>query len=546
MSLGQAAAHSRTWTNPCSFSAPFALLTFLTPSALLALLGLLVPVAIHLWNRRPGREVAVGSLRWLTAGANRRLRSLQPEQLWLLLVRAALLAVLALALAGPVWRQARPAPRGQVLLSPDIATNPALALHRPRIDSLRQRGYTLRWLSAGFPKISGPAWQASSRVLGDSARGLLAAERGVPRYQWARVQQAAGKFGSQPLLVLGSTAQRGLQGSHPPLPGTISWVALPHTGRSRWVQAAALRADSLALWLGSSTEAQTSFRRYAVSKPAAGAPIRLPGLPAHQLTEGAQGRLLTSLPTAGPARETIPVTDRPLRATIFYTDEYSADARVLQAGLRAAALGLRVPLALRLTSSAPAPAAAPDWLFWLSDDPLPAEWRRALGQGTRLWQEAPAPGAANLSHLQHRLVQEKPTAIFRRAVAAPTGQPLWTDGPGRAVLSRTAVDQGAIYQLHTRLHPAWSELADSPALPALLLELLHPEPAPDIASDSLDQRAIDPAQLAGPTRPAARSNPQRVFHTIDLRPWLVLAAGLLFAFERLLAQRRARLSPTTL
>jgi hypothetical protein len=63
------------------------LFTLLTPSALLALLGILVPVAIHLWNRRPGREVAVGSLRWLTAGANRRLRNLKPEQLWLLLLR---------------------------------------------------------------------------------------------------------------------------------------------------------------------------------------------------------------------------------------------------------------------------------------------------------------------------------------------------------------------------------------------------------------------------------------------------------------------------
>ncbi|MDQ2771566.1 MAG: BatA domain-containing protein, partial [Bacteroidota bacterium] len=60
--------------------------TLLHPAALLALTGLLVPVAIHLFNRRPGREVAVGSLRWLAAGANRRLRHLKLEQLWLLLL----------------------------------------------------------------------------------------------------------------------------------------------------------------------------------------------------------------------------------------------------------------------------------------------------------------------------------------------------------------------------------------------------------------------------------------------------------------------------
>ncbi|WP_460554347.1 BatA domain-containing protein, partial [Hymenobacter daeguensis] len=87
------------------------MVSFLHPAAFWALTGLLVPVAIHLWNRRPGREVAVGSLRWLATGANRRLRSLQPEQLWLLLLRAVLLALLAGAVAGPVWRQRRPASR---------------------------------------------------------------------------------------------------------------------------------------------------------------------------------------------------------------------------------------------------------------------------------------------------------------------------------------------------------------------------------------------------------------------------------------------------
>ena len=119
------------------------MLTFLTPTALLALLGLLVPVVIHLWNRRPGREVAVGSLRWLAAGANRRLRNLKPEQLWLLLLRAALVAVLAVAVAGPIWRTALPTSRGVVLLSTEAAGLPTLVGLKPTIDSLRGSGYAL-------------------------------------------------------------------------------------------------------------------------------------------------------------------------------------------------------------------------------------------------------------------------------------------------------------------------------------------------------------------------------------------------------------------
>ena len=137
------------------------MLTFTNPSVL-PLLGLLVPLAIHLWNRRPGREVAVGSLRWLAAGANRRLRRLRLEQVGLLLLRATLLALLAGALAGPQWRQPRPTGRGQVLVSPELADGSRLAAVRPTLDSLRRHGYALRWLAAGLPLITPAEWQADS------------------------------------------------------------------------------------------------------------------------------------------------------------------------------------------------------------------------------------------------------------------------------------------------------------------------------------------------------------------------------------------------
>ncbi|MFC7668378.1 hypothetical protein ACFQT0_14070 [Hymenobacter humi] len=64
---------------------------------------------------------------------------------------------------------------------------------------------------------------------------------------------------------------------------------------------------------------------------------------------------------------------------------------------------------------------------------------------------------------------------------------------------------------------------------------------------SFDQRALDPTQLIlsskqltpMPSASAAKTSavPQS-FRQTDLRPWLVLVAGLLFALERLLARRR--------
>ena len=559
---------SATFRCPCSdfFPTLLSLLTLLTPSALLALLGLLVPVAIHLWNRRPGREVAVGSLRWLEAGANRRLRNLKPEQLWLLLLRAALLAVLAVALAGPVWRQVLPAGRGQVLVSPELIGTPAFAAARPMVDSLRRRGYALRWLAAGFPKMSGAALRANSVGQRDSAR-LLSADSGpAANLLWARVQQAASRYPGQPLFVLTPAALRGFQGIQSPLPATITWQTLPNATSETWVQAAASQNDSLRLLLGRSNETQTSFRVVAVGRPQPGGLVRLAGLPPLRFESKPDGSQLRPIGSPSDTAEKplapVPVRSRPLRIIIYATADYSSDAHYLHAGLRAAAAGLPVALAMSTTNILPNPATAPDWLFWLTNTPLPAAWHDAVKAGTRVWQEAPGPGLADKASLAVEQADEMPAAIFRRSApqSAPAtvaaSYPLWSDGRGRAVLSRRALGQGAFYQLATRLNPAWSNLADSPIFPTRLLALLQPEtaaeagyagPDPDQLLATHDQRALDPTQLrlsataassgtaTGPI--AARDVPQS-FHQSDLRPWLVLLAGVLFALERLLASRR--------
>ena len=533
----------------------------LNPSALLALLGLLVPVAIHLWNRRPGREVAVGSLRWLAAGANRRLRNLKPEQLWLFLLRATVLTVLAVALAEPVWQQALPAGRGQVLVSPELLANPALEALRPAIDSLRRRGYALRWLAPGFPKVSGAAWRAADGPR-DSAAQIAGADQATG-LRWARVQQAAGAFPGQPLFVVTPAALRGLQGPHAPLGPGITWQLVPTAAADTWVQAAAVRGDSLCLLLGHSTERQTSFRLLSVARPQPGGLLRVAGLAALRLTAGAGPGTLRLVGTAPDTARNAPpllVSTQPLRIVLYSTPAYAPDARYLQAGLRAAAAGLTQPLALSTTMVPPNPDTAPDWLFWLSDAPLPAAWRRAARAGTQVWQAAAGPGVADTAHLATTASAGGPVAVFRRdnkEAAAGTAQPLWADAQGRAVLARQALGQGALYRLHTRLNPTWSELADDPELPARLLRLLQPAltdapnapvSAADLALATHDQRALDPAQLAGQSLlpsppktnrapPAATAVP-RAYRRTDLRPWWVLAAGLLFALERLLARRR--------
>ena len=523
------------------------MLTLLNPAALLALSGLLVPVAIHLWNRRPAREVAVGSLRWLAAGANRRLRNLKLEQLWLLLLRAALLAVLSLAVAGPVWRTALPTSRGVVLLSAEAAGLPALTALKPTIDSLRRRGHALRWLTTGFPRVSGAAWRAVSAGQPSPTADSVAAE--AQTFAWDRVQQAAGVFPGQPLLVVTSAALRNFQGSHAPLPAAVTWQALPDTTSALWLANAAQVGDSLSLLVGRSKETLTTFRREKARKPESGQLLRVPGLPPLRLQpdeKGGAGFVLTNGSRAA-AGQSIGLEARPMEMELYVSPEYSADARCLEAALRAAGTALAIPPRLHRVSAPPAHLQA-DWTFWLSAAPLPQDWQADLKKHARqLWRVSPGAGVADTASFAAAEPGAASVTVFRRDArpVSPGHATVWADGRGRAILSRRPLGLSNVFQLHTRLNPTWSEMADDPQLPARLLELLQPEPAnssqPRLAKAAHDRRVLASAQLpatsASPIGPTTATQAAR-FRVTDLRPWLVLLAGLLLLLERLLAHHR--------
>ena len=489
----------------------------------------------------------MGSLRWLAAGANRRLRNLRLEQVLLLLLRAALLAALTVALAGPQWRQPQPAGRGQVLVSRELADGSSLAAVRPTLDSLRRRGYALRWLAAGLPAITPAEWRADS--LGRPLAGHRVSGNAL---YWSRIQQAADSFPGQPLHAVTPAALPGFGGLHPTLPAGLTWQAIPPRTATTWLQAATASPDSLRLLLGHSDEKQTTFRAVRVARPQPGATLAVAGLPPLRY-ELRQGRgLLWPLPAAadsGRAAPAVPVVAGPLRVWVYAPASAATQARYLRAALRAASVGLATPLALTVSPTLPDTALALNWLFWLSDSPVPTAWRRRVPRGLHLWQEAPGPGVADTATLATAATAGgAPIRIMRRGRPAlpADGQPRWADSRGRAVLAEQVQGQGSQYQLATQLAPAWSTLADSPALPALFLDLLAP--APQLGTDSAltahDQRRLDPAQL--PTRPAEQAAsspaPPAAYRFTDLRPWLVLAVALLFGLERWLAQRRGAAS----
>lgn len=499
----------------------------LSPSALLALGALVVPLAIYLWNRRPGRTVQVGSLRWLEAGANRRLRKLSPEQLLLFLLRVAVLALLALALAGPVWQLPSRVLRGPVLISPELLTSRGVEAVRPQIDSLRRQGHSLRLLQRGFPLVPTAAW-----LLPDSAYPASPKPQPVDNL-WARLQQATDSFPQGRIWAFTSTRLRNFQGSRPSLPRRLAWTTVPLDDSTMWVQAAFRPSPTtLTLLLGHSVEDRTTFRT--ITRPVSSQPIAVPGLGNWQYQASGGRTLLVS------ATDTIPVQTDAWRVWVRMTPAYAEEARHVRAALRAAALGVAMPLQLVVSADAP-PAAQPlDWVFWLTDAPLPAQLKTRMTTGLHIWQVAAGPGRPTITHFAP--FPEGPVVRMQRrgGAAANRALTLWADAAGLPLLTYTPAQKGGHYQLRTRLQAGWSELGETAELPVLLLPLLQPKPELHPAHDyrtlpsSLLQRFED-------TRPAAQP-PIKGTVTLDLRVWWILAAGILWAIERLVASRQARLS----
>lgn len=119
------------------------IIALLTPLGLAALAALVVPLVIHLVRRLELTTTEFAALRWISERM-RPQRRLRFERPWLLLLRLALLAVLALLLARPVWQGDAISARPWAVVAPGVALADARAV-AGAIDA------EWHWLAPQFP-----------------------------------------------------------------------------------------------------------------------------------------------------------------------------------------------------------------------------------------------------------------------------------------------------------------------------------------------------------------------------------------------------------
>ena len=510
------------------------MLHFLSPIAFLALASLLVPLLIHLWSKGTGPRVQVGSLRFLEATEQRRLRTVRLTRIPLLLVRMLLLAVLVLLLARPAWvgpPAGAGAPEHWVLVHPDVPASLAPERWYRTLDSLAGGGATLRRMAPGFPPLD-------LDEVGRAESAAVDVWSLLREVDWRLPDGAA-------LTVVAPSRLADLRGVRPSLRSPVAWITVADDEPNRWVEAARwIGTDSLWLAVGASRPTQTrwsTYRRNTVSEDP-----RLPNEAGFTVILDESRGVAALLPAdAAPRDDTLRIApeDAVRRFVVLHGAARQEDARYVAAALRAAAVVL--PGAATITTLA-GPDISPeevDVLFWLHEEPVPDAVLARVRQGLLLVSDAEG-GAWQAVRRRVRTPLAVPgdvPRLHRRVEAVRRGAVLWLDSAGEPLWEAETMGNGTHHRYHSRFHPTAGSLVRSALFPEWVWTLLHENGLPEAESGRAsagDRRRVQPTQQA--PRQAAHAVPEaaapvnRRLHGVF---WMM--AGGLFMLERWFAFRQS-------
>ena len=358
---------------------------FSNPTYLWALLGILVPLAIHLWSRRDARTIKVGSIALLEASDAVRSRSLYPSEWVLLLLRMLIIALLALLLAGPQLSPKKGSVRMVYVAEASLVEE---GLLNGILDSL-ENGAELRILQMGLPKWDPDAYVSE-----------------VPDY-WQLVPEL-NALQADSIVVFARAYAKGLKSSRPETASHIHWLAV--TGETQRELPLWAYGDNEKVWLFNLRTGpdRSSLERVRLESSSGAYRIDEQG-DSLRLGEGENTR-------AVPFQKATP-----LLVHLFAEESLESDRQYMEAALSAVSRYLDLPVEVltgmpgkgldnfsQNTSNGTSTDRNPDLTIWLSPRPVP----EGLGR-TLIWAEDPLsahliePGpTADMYHLTQRLNAE--------------------------------------------------------------------------------------------------------------------------------------------
>ncbi|MBQ4821684.1 BatA domain-containing protein [Aquimarina sp. MMG016] len=179
---------------------------FLNPTYLWALLGLLVPIAIHLWSKKEGKTIKIGSIKLLEESDSKQSRSIQLNEFFLLVVRMLLIGILVLLMAGFQIKKKAAIIPVTYIVEPSLLDDDRIQTIIDIIDA----GASLRLLEFGFPELDTDQIDIESNT--------------TPNYwQLAKEMEA---LQTDSIVVFTNAFISGIKGRRPNTNKNIAWISL--------------------------------------------------------------------------------------------------------------------------------------------------------------------------------------------------------------------------------------------------------------------------------------------------------------------------------
>lgn len=179
-------------------------MVFLNPTYLWALLGLAVPIAIHLWGKKEGRTIKMGSIQFFKESDPKKTSSISINEWWLLVLRMLIIGVLASILAEPALQRNKSENAVAYFIEPSIALD---ADFKDLVDSL-DLDHDLRLLQKDFPDLEREDLDSTDNI--------------TPDY-WQLANQME-KLPADSIVVFTRAMVAGIKGKRPEINKKINWI----------------------------------------------------------------------------------------------------------------------------------------------------------------------------------------------------------------------------------------------------------------------------------------------------------------------------------
>lgn len=483
----------------------------LQPIWLFAIAGIAIPIVIHLWDVQGGKRLKVGSILLIEESARLQGRSMRLTDILLLILRCLIIIILAVVLSKPVFKKQLTVfeEKGWLMIDKQ-SLHEAYKIYKPVIDSLTASGFKFHYFNKGF-------------VEADLANALQSVDS--PDLQpavdyWLLLKQLNELVPpGLPIHVFANNTLKRFNGQRPELSMLLSWhgYTLTDTTVKSIEVAYKMSDDSVRILTASSSNKSVEFDFETVSKS---------GNSKYTIRNNKVSV------AGGDASEEFDIDTSRLDVTIF-ADQHFTDANYLKAAINAISAYTQYGISATVINNVADVKQKSDWLFWLSDKPLP---RDAAAKRIFLY----ARGKVQIINSWVRetssaKVGQEPVFLSRRIQLSDSGdhlETIWKDGFGNPLLTLEKKNN-SVYHFYSRFNPAWTELPWSAQFAEMIFHLIMPKY--EINND-LDKRIISNEQSKPVLTTENKAfDKHRFVKKTDLGKYLWLLAFFVFALERFLS-----------